>query len=325
MGRLPNGYGSVKKLSGKRRKPYQALVTTGWDMVDGKAKQKQKSLGTFVTRADAMMALAEYNNDPTAFDANTFTFTDLYNAYKKTLIARSESTQKQKESFFATCDTIHNRLVTDITSEELQQIVSGKKSRNTQQMFISFFRDMWRFGMAEGILKKNPAEYLLKTGERKEVEINPFTYSEYLLMPEEYDLFFYTGLRADEMLNLRKENIIENGTVIAVPGTKTDNAFRYVPVSDKIAPIVEEKVNKVWTLHNNYTSLNKAVKSLSGHTTHDMRKSFATALDRSGVPEIVIKKLLGHAITDVTHGHYIKRDFSELKEAVNAMDIRLLG
>lgn len=325
MSRLPNGYGSVKKLPGKRRKPYQALKTKEWIMVDGKAKQIQVSLGTFATRADALDALAAYNKEPTRFDSNSFTFSDLYKEYTKTLIARSESTKEQKQCFFNKCELLHNRLVADITSEELQRIVSDKKSRNTQQMYISFFRDMWRYGMAEGILNKNPAEYLLKTGERKEVEINPFTYSEYLLMPEEYDLFFYTGLRADEMLRLRKENIIENGTVIAVPGTKTDNAFRYVPVSHKIAPIVEEKVNKVWTLHNNYNSLNHEVKALSGHTTHDMRKSFATALDRSGVPEIVIKKLLGHSISDVTHAHYIKRDFSELKEAVNAMDIRLLG
>lgn len=28
--RLPNGYGSVTKLSGKRRKPYVARVTVGW-------------------------------------------------------------------------------------------------------------------------------------------------------------------------------------------------------------------------------------------------------------------------------------------------------
>ena len=28
--KLPNGYGSVVKLSGKRRKPYQVRKTAGW-------------------------------------------------------------------------------------------------------------------------------------------------------------------------------------------------------------------------------------------------------------------------------------------------------
>ena len=35
----PNGFGSVYKLSGKRRKPYIAVITVGYT-IDGKQKEK---------------------------------------------------------------------------------------------------------------------------------------------------------------------------------------------------------------------------------------------------------------------------------------------
>lgn len=45
--KLPNGYGSVTKLPGRRRKPYAARITTHWTQ-DG--KQQKKYLGYFKTR-----------------------------------------------------------------------------------------------------------------------------------------------------------------------------------------------------------------------------------------------------------------------------------
>ena len=47
----PNGYGSVYKLSDKRRrKPWAVRVTESWSIVDGKLKRNYKYLGYFETR-----------------------------------------------------------------------------------------------------------------------------------------------------------------------------------------------------------------------------------------------------------------------------------
>ena len=56
-----------------------------------------------------------------------------------------------------------------------------------------------------------------------------------------------------------------------------------------------------------------------------MRKSFATALAKQKVDAITIKRLLGHSVNDVTENHYIKRDFSELRKAVNNLDLTELA
>lgn len=48
--KLPNGYGSVYKLPGKRRCPYRAIVTERWllDVETGK-KQIRKTIGYYET------------------------------------------------------------------------------------------------------------------------------------------------------------------------------------------------------------------------------------------------------------------------------------
>lgn len=74
--RLPNGYGSVYKLSGKRRRPWVAAITTGRDIQAH--KQTRKVLGYFGTRQEALNALAEYNKDPYDIITTKYTFSEIY-------------------------------------------------------------------------------------------------------------------------------------------------------------------------------------------------------------------------------------------------------
>ena len=62
--KLPNGYGSVVKLSGKRRKPYIVRKTVGWHYDKEKDKQVQDFIivGYAVTRAEGLQMLADYNS-----------------------------------------------------------------------------------------------------------------------------------------------------------------------------------------------------------------------------------------------------------------------
>lgn len=53
--KLPNGFGTVYRLQGNRRRPYVVKKTI---------QHKQKALGYFETFADAMAYLVEYNRDP---------------------------------------------------------------------------------------------------------------------------------------------------------------------------------------------------------------------------------------------------------------------
>ena len=72
--KLPNGYGSVTKLSGNRRNPYMARVTLGRDDY---GRLVRKTLGYYHTRKEALSALANYNRDPYDLAAEPGEFSDL--------------------------------------------------------------------------------------------------------------------------------------------------------------------------------------------------------------------------------------------------------
>ncbi len=78
--KLPNGFGSVYKLSGNRRNPYRAIVTERWliDSDTGKWKQKRKTIGYYESKKDALQALADYNKSPYDVDASKVTFAEVY-------------------------------------------------------------------------------------------------------------------------------------------------------------------------------------------------------------------------------------------------------
>ena len=62
--KLPNGYGSVVKMSGKRRKPYAVRITDGTKLnKDGRRIQKYRFLEYFENRSDALTYLANYNSN----------------------------------------------------------------------------------------------------------------------------------------------------------------------------------------------------------------------------------------------------------------------
>lgn len=83
--RLPNGYGGVVKLSGKRRKPFAARVTAGWKLNErtGKAVQQYQILGYSETKAGALQILAKYNDNPIDLSAMKLTFEDIYTRWSE--------------------------------------------------------------------------------------------------------------------------------------------------------------------------------------------------------------------------------------------------
>lgn len=83
--KLPNGYGSVVKLSGKRRNPYMVRKTNGWRFDKEKDKQVQDFIiiGYAPTRADGLQMLAGYNKNPFDTKASKMTSDDVYEEWSK--------------------------------------------------------------------------------------------------------------------------------------------------------------------------------------------------------------------------------------------------
>ncbi len=53
------------------------------------------------------------------------------------------------------------------------------------------------------------------------------------------------------------------------------------------------------------------------HKPHDCRHTFATLMDNAGANKVCIKRIMGHASTDITDKVYTHKDIEELKKAVD--------
>ena len=78
--RRPNGSGTVVKLSGKRKKPFQVRVNT---RLDDRGYPVYDVLGNYPDRVAANIALAEYNKSPYDVNSRKQTFEQIFaNWYK---------------------------------------------------------------------------------------------------------------------------------------------------------------------------------------------------------------------------------------------------
>ena len=54
------------------------------------------------------------------------------------------------------------------------------------------------------------------------------------------------------------------------------------------------------------------------HTPHDTRHTFATFADRCGLNTVAVKRIMGHALKDVTQ-HYTHKNINELLDEINKL------
>jgi len=148
---------------------------------------------------------------------------------------------------------------------------------------------------------------------------------------------YHTGLRISECLNLTCDTVdLENQLIHVVAGK--GNKDRFVPISDKLLPVLKSYVRhqrpktnspyffataKTGTLSPVYVNLaiGKAVQKLGWKkkvTAHILRHSFASQLVKKEVNLVKIQKLLGHSSLKVT-SIYTHSDLDELSEAVNVL------
>lgn len=283
--KLPNGYGSVTKLSGNRRKPYLARVTLGWitDPQTGKTKQDRVPIGTFKTKKEALQALAEYGANPYDIQNNNLTLADLYEkwtaAYFPTL--ESDSSSRTITSAWKYCHAIYGMRVKDLRARHIKGVMEdgyiisergknvGEKvpaSPGTKARIKSMFNLMLDYALEYEIVDKNYARtFDLSNDIIKEKEaatrghIN-FNDQEMKTLWENVDAIrfvdwiliqCYMGWRPQELAILELENVdLENWCITG--GMKTEaGRCRTVPIHTRIRELVRRNYNRAVELGSN--------------------------------------------------------------------------
>lgn len=347
--RLPNGFGSVYKLSGNRRNPYVAKKTRGWEINPdtGKAKQLYTVIGYYPSRKEALSALAEFNANPYDVNAAKVTFENVYERWSSEHFPTvSDSNVNGYRAAWNLCNKIARMRFVDVKLDHLQMIVdeSGKNYPTLRKLKV-LLGLMYKYAIIHEIIPKdrNLVEYLNinKAGNPNAYNRKPFSKEEVKRVwgAHESNIYYtvilmllYTGCRISELLDLKKENINLKDHYFNIVKAKTEAGIRIVPIADKVLPFFEYWYNlndceyllstpdgDHFTYRNYYDSYwSPLIRALNmDHTPHCTRHTCVSMLTVAGVDDKVIKKIVGHKGQSVTEIVYTHFEIDELLDAIN--------
>lgn len=344
--KLPNGYGSITKLSGNRRKPYVVRVTDKieHDKETNKAKQIRVVLGYYSTKKEANIALANYNTNPFDLKNKDITFKEVYELWLEKHFKVKKLSDKTKDSYitaFKHCEPIYNERFLDLRSDKLQDVVTGSQRGYSMQSIIkSLIYQMYEYAMENDLVFKNYAQYIVLCEKEKKLKREIFSDDEITTLwnnigrMEYVDtvlILIYSGMRVGEMLEMQRCNVDLEEKTMKIVRAKNKSSLRSVPIHDNIFPLVkkyydmEKEVlipNTVGTIfgYSNYKQkkFDNIMNQLKmDHNPHDTRHTFASRADTYGLNKLCIKRILGHESDDITDKVYTHKDIVELLEEIN--------
>lgn len=338
--RNPNGYGSVFRLSGKRRKPYGVRKTAGWD---NNGKQLYRNIGYYRTRAEAMQALAEFNANPYDIEVSTITFAEVYEKWSAEKFDKiSHSNVNGYIASYKIAESLHNMKFVDIRTAHLQSIIDNcDKGYGSLRKIKVLFNQLYKYAMANDIVNKDYSKYVELGKNNSESTKKPFTDEEIKLLWDNVDrldyidtilIMIYSGLRPSELIKIKTKNVDIENTIMR-GGIKTSaGKNRIIPINHKILPFVKNRLKLAkeseYLIPNNdgkqmsyFTYYDCKFKPIMeqlqlNHKPHECRHTFATLMDNAGANKVCIQRIMGHASKDVTDKVYTHKDVNELKKAI---------
>ena len=119
----PNGYGTVAKLSGNRRKPFVVRKTNGWD---DNGYPIYLTIGYYATREEGLIALAEYNRNPYDVDKQKITLKELFEKWSDTILPKlGKSLQGGLKSAYRHIKKLEEMKYRDIRSFQMQDCIDN--------------------------------------------------------------------------------------------------------------------------------------------------------------------------------------------------------
>lgn len=330
--KLPNGYGGIVKLSGKRRKPYAVRTSYLQEQPDGTVKLKYKYLAYFQKRESALSYLAELNNGAVVPEhlkyASVLSFAELYDkwkSYRKSLkSAPSKGAWKNYGIAFDHFEDLHQHKIINIRAQDLQDCLNkyNHLSKSSIGNMRAIVRGMWKYALANDFVEKDITQSLHFEFTSSDKPIHTrFTDEEIKVLWNELYvinnvdiilIYIYTGLRPAELLDIKSENVHLTERYM-IGGMKTDaGRNRIIPIHEKIVSLIENRLaqNRPYLITNKYgnhysravyhaNNWNTCMAKLNmHHSPHDTRYTFASLAENNGMNEICRKIIMGHSLSN---------------------------
>lgn len=330
-----NGFGCVYKFNPKfkrLRKPWVAKVSINRPG----ERQKQKNIGYFATKAEALEALIAYQKDPAMLENAKITLDDVYQLYYKEKESKvSESRLADIKSRYQHFTPIKDKKIVDLTPVMLQEFMDGiDRASATKLACKSVLRGIYKHALKLQIIDKDISGLVDVGKQEKVLQRRVFTAEEiqYLwdnadhFMAQQLLILIYSGMRINEYRSLDLEDYdLKNYTVRT--GSKTDaGRDRLIPIHSRVRKFLLEMLQKgtnkvVYTTFTYH--LTKFTKASNGklrkHRVHDTRHTFASLMNTLGANEVALTKIIGHTDISTTNKVYTHKDIEELKATIELL------
>ena len=331
----PNGYGTVAKLSGNRRKPFVVRKTTGWT---DEGYPIYLTIGYYETRELGMIALAEYNRNPYDVDKQKITLKELFEKWSDTILPKlGKSLQGGLKSAYRHIKKLEEMKYRDIRSFQMQDCIDNcGKGYSTQAQIKNLWGYLDRFAMELDVINKMYSQ-LTTSAPVEESHKEPFTDQEietlwnHVWEPwvDSILIMLYSGWRIIEFCTLKTEAVdLKEETMKG--GVKTRNGKdRVIPIHSKILPLMKARFNpdsEFFLLDQDgqpldegkYREIFKDTLARYGiqHLPHETRHTFRTRLDSAGGNKKCIDMLMGHKSKDVGERVYTHKTIDELRQTI---------
>jgi integrase/recombinase XerC len=242
------------------------------------------------------------------------------------------SYQNDLEQFFAFLGQYGEMEINAITAAYVRSWLAELKgegiSSKSINRKISSLKSFFKFFMKQGVIKQTPMTTIVSPKINKRLpafveEKNTDTLFSYVEFTDDWKgrterliliLFYNTGMRLSELINLKEKNIDKDYAQIKVLGK--GNKERLIPVSKELLNEIEDYIDKkpvklegVTEVFVNekgkslypkyvYNTVKKylgAVTTLDKKSPYVLRHTFATHLMNNGADLNAVKELLGHA------------------------------
>lgn len=253
-----NGYGSVTKLKGNRRKPYMVRITTGTsvDYDTGKLIVNRKVLGYYPTQTEARQALADYHKNPNAIELN-ITFAEVFEKWSEEKFKTvSQSNINGYLAAFKALSPLHRARFRDLQPFAIQRaIMESEKNYPMRKKMLGLVSQLYRFAALNRIVpgdvnparsidigKKEPTAKAHMRFSTQEVEaLWQWADNEYVQV---ILMMIYTGCRPGELFAARKEDVHLRDQYWYIPAGKNETSVRRVPLHRSILPFFEGWMEK---------------------------------------------------------------------------------
>lgn len=334
-----NGTGSVYKMKHKAlRKPYRAVVTLGYGP-DGRAHRK--ALGSFATQKEAYQALARY--EP-AEAKKALTFGEcielrLKNAEREGL---SGERIRQYGRLKKMCAQLADRPMKDIRASDVQAFFDDSgMAQATLKSRKGLFTSIGALAVKLDAIPRNYfSDIVISKHARPVRAMHIYTPSEIRTIWAHRDsdtakmtlIYIYTGARLRELTGMPLSDVhIADRYMVGGEKTKAGKN-RVIPIADCVLPFADYLYKRAaekgspylfgGVTGDAYYSKLKfflADLGLPKHHPHESRHTFISLCSNAGIDPVLVKRIVGHAGSDITESIYTHKSTQQYVEAVNRL------